>query len=245
MRKLKLVLIALFLFGSTYCQSLENLQKKFATKVCDCIGELDNYEQLKPKLNKCYDSTMNYIFNGATSEEIKFYTGSGNLKLISQNLEQNLNTYCPTVKRVSKEFILPSNKANPYPTNFSSHDLQKAKENLSAWDGRIIAFDAKIIEVASVGPNRPYLKVQLDTGEELWVGSMANSKYETVGNSVRLLGYFALTQLEGLHANLNKLGYHVLAFGIVDLKLMQIAYFSGSEVQIREWSNGKIPQVRK
>jgi hypothetical protein len=245
MKKLILLIFSLFLFGSAYCQNLERMQKKFALKVCDCIGKLGSYEQLKPKLDKCYDSTMNFIFNGATPEEVKFYAGPGNLKLVSQNLEQNLKADCPTVKKLIEAYTAPKKEAKPYPTNFSSQDLQEAKSNLSNWNGRIIAFDAKVIEVASLEPNRPYLKVQLDGGQEIWVGSMANSKYETVGNNIRLLGYFSLTGKSGPQEKLNDSGYHVLAFGVVDLKSMQAASFPGSEVQIREWANGKVPEVRK
>jgi hypothetical protein len=244
MKKVIHLIVFSLLLTSAYGQNLDSLQRKFAAKICTCVGELEKYEQLKPVLDKCYDKTMNFIFNDATPEEVKFYGVPGNLQLLNQNLEQNLKTQCPAIKKLVEESVKPGKKGNSYPVNFNSRQLEEAKKDLKSWDGKIVAFDGEIIEVNFLGPNRPYLKVKLDD-QVVWVGSMVNSKFETVGNRIRFLGYFSLTKSGDPGGDLNKSGFHILAFGVIELKSMELAMFPGSEVQVREWANGKVPKAGK
>src|SRR5882724_8198734 len=100
MKLLKSLLALVLITGNCYSQNLDSLQEKFADKVCNCIGQANNYEELKPLIDKCYGSTMNFIFNDATPDEVKFYAAPGNLKLITQRLEYNLKSTCPNVVNV-------------------------------------------------------------------------------------------------------------------------------------------------
>lgn len=111
------------------------------------MGHIDNYDQLKPSIDKCYDSTMNFIFNGATPEEIKFYTGNGNLKVVAQKVGYYLKSTCPDVIRVINEYVKPKTNENNYPTNFDQNNLKEVKNNLNSWSKRTVAFNAEIVKI--------------------------------------------------------------------------------------------------
>ena len=231
-------------FRSSPAQTVENLQAKITEKICACVGEIDDYQLLKPLLDKCYDDAINSLFNSAVKTEVKILINADSLRLINQNIEANLKVHCPAVRTVVQQYILASPGAASCPTNFNSQQFKQAKKRLKSWNGRIVAFDAEVLEVHQLGPGRPYVKVKLGDEQILWVGSMANSGFEMVGNHLRFLGYFALKETgpqEKFHQN----EFHVLAFGVIDLVSKKLAMFPGSEEQIKEWVAGKVPKARK
>ena len=243
MNLLKLTAVAFLVTTNCFGQNIDSIQKKFATKVCDCIGEVNKYEDLKPEIDKCYDTTMNYIFNDATPDEIKFYTGTGNLKVVEQKLEYYLKSSCPSVVNVIQEYIKPKDKESSYPTNFDNEKLEDAKKHLNSWNGKTIAFNAEIIKVNISNPAKTFLKVKLDNGDILWVGDMTDSKFNNVGNKTRFLGYFILTEKD--NDEQTELGYLVISFASLDLRTHNLTMFPGSEKQIYEWANGKVPKSKK
>lgn len=242
---MKLFLLTAFtIFITPIClgQNIDSIQKKFATKVCNCIGEVKKYEDLRPKIDKCYDTTMNYIFNDATPDEIKFYTGKGNLKVVAQKLEFYLKSSCPSVVNVIREYVKPKNKESSYPTNFDNTKLEEAKKDLNPWNGKTIAFNAEIIKVNKSNPDQTFLKVKLDNGDILWVGDMANSKFDNIGNKRRFIGYFIVTAKD--NEEQTELGYLVISFASLDLGTYNLTMYPGSEKQIYEWANGKVPKLK-
>ena len=243
MKLIKFVILFLFISARTYSQNLDSLQKKFANNVCGCIGHVDKYSELKPLIDKCYENTMNFIFNGATPQEIKFYSGAGNLKLVSQKLEYYLKSTCPDVVRVIKEYVTPYTNENNYPTNFNQETLKKAKEDLISYYGKTIAFDAEIVKINKSDPNKIFLKVRFQDGQTIWVGDMANSDFEIVGNKVRFLGYFIMAD-KNSDEEYNQSGYLVVSFSSVELTSNKLAMYPGSEKQIHAWVNGKVPELK-
>ncbi|MDP9042826.1 MAG: hypothetical protein M3N30_12660 [Bacteroidota bacterium] len=244
MKLLKSSLLLLFIIGHCYSQNLDSIQKKFAIKVCNCIGQVNNYEELKPLIGKCYDTTMNYIFNDATPDEVKFYTSPGNLKLVAQRLEYDLKSTCPTVVRVINDYIKPRSKENNYPTNFDQKTFEEAKKDLNSWDGRTISFDAEIVKVNKSNPTKPFLKVKLASGQFIWVGDMTNSDFEIAGNKVRFLGYYHLAD-KSSKDEYNQFDFVVISFASLELNSSKITFYPGSEKQIFVWANGEVPKSKK
>lgn len=237
------MVVAFFITTNCFGQNIDSIQKKFATKVCNCMGEIKKYEDLKPKIDRCYDTTMNYIFNDATPEEIKFYTGKGNLKVVAQKLEYYLKSSCPGVVNVIQEYVKPKDKESSYPINFDNTKLEDAKKNFNSWNGKTIAFNAEIIKVNKSNPAKTYLKVKLNNDEFLWVGDMANSKFDNVGNKTRFIGYFILTEKDSDEQT--EFGYLVISFASLDVGTNNLTMYPGSEKQIYEWANGTVPKSTK
>ncbi len=234
------IILFITLIASSYGQDTEKFAKKITDKMCDCIGKVEKYDNLKSKLDSCYDKAINDAVIHATSEEIKIIGNTEDFNKVKYRIGKLIKTDCETVKNIVVEEAQPSTNENPYPINFTAKDFKKAKKKPDSYNGKIIAFDGKIIEVKSLGENKPYLKVELENGQLIWVGSMVNSQYDKVGNSIRFLGYYSLIGENEIEYN--KLGFHILAFGEIDLKTKQLAFMPGSESQIKEWGKGQIPK---
>jgi len=207
------------------------------------MGHIDNYDQLKPSIDKCYDSTINFIFNGATPEEIKFYTGNGNLKLVAQKLGYYLKSTCPDVIRVINEYVKPKTNENNYPTNFDQNSLKEVKNNLNSWSKRTVAFNAEIVKIIKTDEDKIFLKVKFSDDQTLWVGDMSHNTSWQPGNKIRFVGWFIPTD-KSFNEEFNRDGYLVVSYGSVDLASNKLSMYPNSEILIREWANGKVPATR-
>ncbi|MDR3681978.1 MAG: hypothetical protein P4L41_18550 [Flavipsychrobacter sp.] len=130
------------------------------------------------------------------------------------------------------------------PVNFFGKDLMLATHDVKGWAGKIIAFNAIIVEIKDGYAGKPYYKVALDTGQ-IWVASLMKSGYEVPGNPVRILGYFSDVEQDSVAAKYNKTTYQVLAFGVVDLSTKQISMVPDAKLQVQEWIDGKMPKAYK
>lgn len=234
------IFLILTLIGNSFGQDTEKFARKITEKMCECIGSVEKYEDLKAKLDSCYDKAINDAAIHATPEEIKIIGNTEDFNKVKYQIGKLIKTDCESVKKVVALEAEPSTNENPYPINFTSKDFKKAKKNPDSYNGKIIAFDGRILEVKSLGQNKPYLRVEVENGQIIWVGSMVNSQYDKVGNSIRFLGYFSLVKKGEIEYNNS--GFHILAFGEIDLKTKQLAFMPGSESQIKEWGQGKIPK---
>ena len=190
MRTITTTILILICIGNTLGQNNEKLAKKITKKMCDCIGFIDKYENLNAKLDSCYDLALNDIIMNATPKEIQIIGNTEEFNEVKNRIGKLIKVDCDAVKNVIIQEVQSSINESSYPTNFTTKELKEAKRNLDSYDGKIIAFDGKIVEVKSLGENKPYLKVELENGETVWIGSMVNSQFDKVGNSIRFLGYF-------------------------------------------------------
>ena len=74
---------------------------------------------------------------------------------------------------------------------------------------------------------------------------MVKSGYEIKDNIIRVLGYVSEVGKDKFAKKYNKTKFHILAFCVIDMKTKQIAMLPGSELQIKEWMNGKVPKGEK
>jgi hypothetical protein len=79
----------------------------------------------------------------------------------------------------------------------------------------------------------------------VWVGSMVKSEFDKVGNTIRFLGYFTLTKPNDFARKYHTEPFHILAFGEVDQKSKKLVFLPGSENQVKEWSQGRVPEKIK
>jgi len=240
MRATNTIILILIFIGNSFGQSTEKFAIKITKKMCDCIGIVDNYENLKAKLDSCYDIAINYAAIHASPEEIQIIGNTKEFNEVKNQIAKLIKVDCEAVKNVVIKEAQPSTNENSYPINFTTKDFNKAKRNPESFNGKIIAFNGRILEVKSLGQNKPYLKVELENGQIIWVGSMVNSQFDKVGNSIRFLGYFSLIKKGEIE--FNNSGFHILAFGEIDLATKQLAFMPGSESQIKEWGQGLIPK---
>ncbi|MGL1889399.1 MAG: hypothetical protein OCD76_22985 [Reichenbachiella sp.] len=243
---MKLLLTAIFVFLSivtSFGQNTEQFAQKIAAKMCDCIGPIKEYNDLKSSLDQCYDKAINEATIEATTEEIKIIGNIDEYNKVKQMLEGLIKTNCETVKSlVESEVQSASSAQNPCPTNFVTNDLKKVKKNLDKWNGQIVAFNAMVEEVQKGYQDKPYYSVKLEGGGQIWIASLVTSGYETKGSILKILGYVGKTGNDELAVKYNKSGFHVLALSVIDMTTKQLSMVPGSELQVKDWMNGQIPK---
>ena len=232
-----LLFILLTVITSSFSQGTEKFAKKVADNMCRCMGAINNLESLKQKLDSCYAKTINDAASHANSEELKIISNTDDFNKVKQSIGLLIQSDCESVKKLTQQQTKPAAATKPYPINFDNNEFQKAKQNPAAFNGKIVAFDGEIVEVKYLSRSKPYLKVKINN-QFIWVGSMINSSYDKVGNVVRFIGYFSLTD----KSSDEDLGFHILAFGEIDHKTKTLAFAPGFETQINEWEAGQVPE---
>jgi len=226
-----------FHFG-LFSQSTDSLTAKISNQICDCIGDIEKYSELKQRLAPCYDEVMNNAFVTARLDNID------SLKKIKSEIISYCITHCEQITKLTlhdiDDLVIDSSKSGTksFPTNFTEKDIEK----INKWNEKIIAFDGEISQVETSSLNTPYYKMKL--GEKsIWIFSMLDSGFEKKGNKVRIVGY--LLPIDTLNNKIehqfHNQDYYVLVIGIVDIKTKKLTYFPAYEIQIEQWTNGQIP----
>jgi hypothetical protein len=240
-----IITLSISLLG--FSQSIESITDKVSTKICDCMDDdMQSYSDIKPEFNKCYDKEFNQIFSIVDKNEQKILVQEGAIDQIKKGIIPSLNKNCEKVKKLIdaklENSIEPAstNNSQAYPINFERNDLKKIKK----WKNKIIALKGQVVQVETSSKNTPYSKIKIGT-KEIWVVSMIDSGFEKVGNEIKIVGYLIPLKKSDYESKFNEDKYQVLAFGIFDLKTKELAYFPGSEMQMKEWKSGKIPSSGK
>lgn len=232
----------------SYGQSIESITEKISNRICKCIiVDIQQYSEIKPEFNRCYDKEFNNIFNVVDAAEQKILIQEGALDKIKSKIIPTINSNCEKIKVLIKSEIDKSeenterNKSITCPTNFTGDSLS----NIDKLEGEIIAFNGLITKVKTAHKSKPYYEVQLEGGNTIWIASLITSKYEVADNIVRVLGFVSTIQNDKIAKKYNKSRYHVLAFCVIDMKTKQMSFLPGSELQIKDWVDGKIPSAKK
>lgn len=232
----------------SYGQSIETITEKVSNRICECINnDMKHYTEIKPEFNRCYDKEFNDIFSIVDSKEQKILLEDEALEKIKNNIIPTLNLNCEKIKVLIKSELINSVKNTensnfkPCPTNFTGDNLK----NIKRLNGEIISFNGLITQVTTAHKDKPYYEVKLEGGNTIWIASLIKSNYEVKDNIVRILGYVSKVENDEIVEKYNKTGYHILAFCIVDMNSKQIVLLPGSELQVKEWIEGKIPLSKK
>lgn len=234
---------------STYSQSVKSITKRVSDEICECVGEINDKSELKKKLKECSDDKINFIMNNSTKDENKVLLKGDNLKKVINRIEPYVLTNCENVKRIiandlDKEVdkVSKNEMNNPFPTNFNEKELKRALKDSKNYVGKVTSFDAEIIQVEKSRNDTPYYEAKIGK-KTIWIISMMNSEFLKVGNTVRVVGYFVLIDKEKDEYELkfHNQKFHILSFGVIDIKSKNLSYFPGSQNQMKEWMNGKIP----
>lgn len=247
MKKITL-LILIFSSLTSFSQSIETITEKISIKICECINDdLKAYSEIKPEFNRCYDKEFNFIFDLVDSEEHKILVKDGNLNKVKNGIIPYLNDNCEKIRTLIQSELdnsvepVAETVKNPCPTNFSGKDLKRIKKR----NGEIVAFNGLVTKVYTDQNEKPYYEVKLEGGNTIWIASLVKSGYEIKDNIIRVLGYVSEVGKDELAKKYNKTDFHILAFCVIDMKTKQMAMLPGSELQIKEWMNGKIPTAEK
>ncbi len=202
-------------------------------------------KRLPPEFNRCYDKEFNFIFNIVDSTEHKILVQKGALKKVKNGIIPKLNEKCEKIRKLIKsdlENSIESGTKNPCPTNFESKDLSEIKQR----NGEIVAFNGLVTKVHTAAhKDKPYYQVKLEGGKTIWIASLVKSGFEKKGKILRLLGYISEVGNDQIAKKYNNSDFHILAFCIIEMETKQMAMLPGSELQIKEWMNGKIPKGEK
>ena len=127
---------------------------------------------------------------------------------------------------------------NSYPTNFNDSDF----ENITDLNQKVLSFDLKILRIENSPRNTPYYLGKIGN-HKMWIFSMIKSDLIKVGAKVRVVGYLIST--EEIPSDINSDKFQLLSFGVLNPKNKKLDYFPGSEMQMKEWKEGKIPSSGK
>ncbi|HTO16104.1 MAG TPA: hypothetical protein VLZ83_10045 [Edaphocola sp.] len=248
MRKVAFLSIIILISTNVFSQSVESIVERVSNEICYCMRELTDKSELRKKLKECSDDKINHIMNNSTKAENKVLLKGNNLKIVISQIEPYVVLNCENVNRIIKQDLendvdkVSNDKSTiPCPTNFTAKDLK----NIKKLDGEIIAFNGLVTKVHSAHNDKPYYEVKLEGGNTIWIASLVNSGYEKEGKIIRLLGYISKVENDEVVKKYNKTNYHILAFCIIDLNSKQMAMLPGSELQVKEWMNGKIPKSKE
>jgi hypothetical protein len=248
MKKIVFLSIIILISTKISSQSVESIVERVSNEICDCVGQITDKSELKKKLKECSDDKINHIMNNSIKAENEVLLKGNNLKKVISQIEPYVVINCENVKQsiardLENEVDKLSNEKSttPCPTNFTGRDLNKIKKR----DGEIIAFNGLVTKVYSAHNDKPYYEVKLEGGNTIWIASLVNSGYEKKGEIIRLLGYVSKAENDEVAKKYNKSDYHILAFCVIDLESKQMAMMPGSELQVKEWMNGKIPKSKE
>jgi hypothetical protein len=244
MKKITTIILTLVSLTS-FAQSIETITEKISDKICECMSdELNEYSEIKPEFNRCYDKEFNFILNIVDSTEHKILVKKGALEKVKNGIIPTLNERCEKIRKLIKSDLESSTEPetkNPCPTNFDSKDLRKIKKR----NGEIVAFNGLVTNVHTADNDKPYYQVKLEGGKTIWIASLVNSGFEKEGQILRLLGYISEVGNDETAKQYNDSEYHILAFCVIEMDNKQMAMMPGSELQIKEWMNGTIPKAEK
>jgi Zn-dependent M32 family carboxypeptidase len=233
----------LFISHVTFGQSIQSITAKVTTEICNCMSnKIKSYSGIKPEFDKCYDKQFNQIFSIVDSEEQKILVQKDAIEKVKNGIIPTLNNTCDKVKRVIdselQNSVEPASGKNSqaFPTNFNEDSFKKIKKR----ENEIVALEGKVIQVETNSKKTPYSKLEIGN-KHIWVISMVDSGFEKIGNNIKIVGYLIPLEKNDYERKFNQDNYQILAFGILDMKTTELAYFPGTEMQMKEWRNGQIP----
>lgn len=140
------------------------------------------------------------------------------------------------------------NEKTHYPINTNGEFIElldNSDDNyLQQENGKFYAFDAKITQIETAYQNKPYIEVELQNGQRVWIGSLVSKqKYIKVNNTIRVLGIVSSVQAgDEIATKFNPKKYHILMFAFLDIKSLKAVSFEGALGQAEEWRDGTIPK---
>jgi hypothetical protein len=246
----KYLLISICILNSIngFSQSTDSLAVKITDKMCNCLGDFTDYKTYKSRFDNCYDSAISQVISEKNMSEIMLLLNPDKKQEVNKKIETLIRINCESVnhmfnKELSSSVETSSNSGvNAFPTNFTDKDIKKPDK----WNGKIVAFEGEIKRLEKSTKNTPYYELKLNINS-IWIISMIDSGFEKVGNKIRVVGYLLDIDKSDNdnERQFHNDDYHVLVFGVVDLMTKQLAYYPGSEMQMKQWINGQIPSSGK
>ncbi|WP_310558912.1 hypothetical protein [Flavobacterium sp.] len=135
----------------------------------------------------------------------------------------------PTIKPTSKSF----------PTN-----IQEGNENeLSKFDGKVVAFNGTIEKIENTRNNTPFYRLKITDDNYLWTALMFKNEANKIGDKVRVVGYLRPNDPNEAAKKYLDGKYMVIAFGLIDFNNSNFLFLGGAGQQQQEWIDGKIPSA--
>ena len=125
-----------------------------------------------------------------------------------------------------------------FPTNFDQSKFNK----IIKFTDKLIAYDAKILEIKNSRNNTPFYKLELGKNCYLWTVLMFKNEDNVIGDKIRVIGY--LNKIDQKTTNEEYLTgekYMVIALGMVDFEKENFLFVSAGYKQKQQWINGEIP----
>jgi hypothetical protein len=138
---------------------------------------------------------------------------------------------------------LSATSPDPFPQ--TNDRFREVKGNPSAWKNKSVAFEGQVVRKERGLHNKLYFKMRMlsATQDELWVGSLFD--FDTVrldmNHTARVLGYFTSLHGGDPMGMINRDGYHLIGFCLVNVSTSEALFFPGAMKQCEGWQHGKLP----
>lgn len=230
-------LILILLFSTfNYGQNIKSINNKLGIKICNCLSTIDKESSINKEFNKCTDSVFKNKNNILSSEELELLKDPQNLEAVKKGLFLLVNQNCIYIQNRYQPANSESEKKEEFPVNFSPEQYNQ----LSNLENKLITLEGTVVKVID-NNGFPYSKLQF--GEHnLLVSSLLNSGFETEGAIIRVLGYVVpISKEKHLKKMQKKQLFQINAYGLVNMKTKDFAYFPGLENKMSAWRNGAVP----
>ena len=135
-----------------------------------------------------------------------------------------------------------SSEKKAYPTNLDEQELRILEENINKYHGKVVAFDAVVLDVKEGFVEKPFYKVAIGKNY-LWVGGHGGMENIKIGVTYRILGLLCLWTDDAISKEYNDKEYFILSFAEVNMDTKMIFVFPDAKAAYDEWEKGKIPYV--
>jgi len=129
-----------------------------------------------------------------------------------------------------------------FPTNLDEQELGILEKNISKYHGKVVAFDAVVLEVKEGFVEKPFYKVAIGKNH-LWIGGHGGMEDIEIGVTYRILGLLCLWTDDAINQKYNDKEYFILSFAEVNMDTKMISVFLDAKSAYDEWEKGEIPYV--
>jgi hypothetical protein len=134
-----------------------------------------------------------------------------------------------------EDSLLSYNRSCPTNINESLFD------SLKLFEEKVVAFDGIIERIEVSRNNTPFYKLKIGNTKHLWTVLMFSNDNNNIGDTIRVVGYLAITEPNETEKAYLDGKYMVIAFGLIDFISSNIMFVNSAQKQKQEWIDGKIP----
>jgi hypothetical protein len=126
------------------------------------------------------------------------------------------------------------------PLNLDSQRIKQVEKDLSRYQGKVVAFEANVIDIKEGNVGKPFYKVVLGD-EYLWIAGHGQMGDISKGQKLRILGLICLWTNDSLNEKYNDKKYFILSLAHINMETKMASVFPDAISEYDIWTKGQIP----